>query len=382
MKQEKAIARMMCVVSLLSLILFGCFASARAQTTVFTYQGCLTDSSMAANGTYEMKFALYGSPDGSDQIGATIENSNVTVTNGVFTVGLDFGATAFDGSPRFLKITVKKPGDADFTNLTPRQPVNSTPYSIRALSAATAVTSTNALSVGGTPSAQIIREGDVRLTNTRYPNAGSSNYVQNRTTQQGSTNFNIDGTGAANIFDAGTQFNIGGNRVLSVGGAENIFVGRNAGAVTTGRNDGSDNVRIFGLGAAGSTPLCRNADNEISNCSSSLRYKTSITAFGFGLNLIKRLRPISFDWKDDGMKDVGFGAEDVEAINPLFVNYNRKGEVEGVKYDRFSVLFVNALQEQQTQIEAQQKQINEQKLLIDGLKKLVCSQNPEAHLCQ
>jgi len=27
-------------------------------------------------------------------------------------------------------------------------------------------------------------------------------------------------------------------------------------------------VRIFGLGATGSTPLCRNANNEISTCSS------------------------------------------------------------------------------------------------------------------
>ncbi len=53
---------------------------------------------------------------------------------------------------------------------------------------------------------------------------------------------------------------------------------------------------------------------------------------------------ISFDWKDGGMKDVGFGAEDIAKIDSLLVNYNDKGQVEGVKYDRISVAFVNAFQ--------------------------------------
>lgn len=51
------------------------------------------------------------------------------------------------------------------------------------------------------------------------------------------------------------------------------------------------------------------------------------------------------------MLDVGFGAEDVAKINPLFVTYNDKGEIEGVKYDRLSVVFVNGFKEQQAQIE-------------------------------
>lgn len=75
------------------------------------------------------------------------------------------------------------------------------------------------------------------------------------------------------------------------------------------------------------------------------------------------------------MRDVGFGAEDVARIDPLFVSYNSKGEVEGVKYDRLSVLFVNAFREQQAQIEAQQKQ-------IDELRRIVCAQNPSAEVCK
>ena len=113
-------------------------------------------------------------------------------------------------------------------------------------------------------------------------------------------------------------------------------------------------------------------------CSSSLRYKTNIAPFGSGLNLVKQLSPITFDWKQSGKKDFGLGAEDVEKIDPLLVNYNDKGEVEGVKYERIGVVLINAVKEQQQQIEQQQKQMDEQQRQIDTLKKLLCGLKPKA----
>ncbi|HLM60668.1 MAG TPA: tail fiber domain-containing protein, partial [Pyrinomonadaceae bacterium] len=92
------------------------------------------------------------------------------------------------------------------------------------------------------------------------------------------------------------------------------------------------------------------------------------------LDLIKRLRPISYEWKEGGGADVGFGAEDVAKINQLFTVFGKDGQVEGVKYDRFSVLFVNAFKEQQLQIEAQARQINE-------LKQIICALKPDAGVC-
>lgn len=134
-------------------------------------------------------------------------------------------------------------------------------------------------------------------------------------------------------------------------------------------------VAIITPGAAGTTALCRNNSNEISLCSSSLRYKTNIGQFSPGLSFINKLQPISFDWKDGGMKDVGFGAEDVAKIDPRFVTYNGQGEIEGVKYDRVGVVLVNAVNEQQMIIEAQQRQ-------IDELKLVVCQISPTAKVCQ
>ena len=44
-------------------------------------------------------------------------------------------------------------------------------------------------------------------------------------------------------------------------------------------------------------------------------------------------------------------------IEPLLVTHNDKGEIEGVKYDRVAVVLINAVKEQQAQIEQQRSQI-------------------------
>jgi hypothetical protein len=53
----------------------------------------------------------------------------------------------------------------------------------------------------------------------------------------------------------------------------------------------------------------------------------------------------------------GFGAEDVQTVEPLLVTYNQQEQIEGVKYDRLTVVLVNAIKEQQLQLAAQQTQM-------------------------
>lgn len=48
---------------------------------------------------------------------------------------------------------------------------------------------------------------------------------------------------------------------------------------------------------------------------------------------------------------IDLGAEDVAQVAPSFVFTNCKGEVEGVKYERLNLLLINAVKEQQAQIE-------------------------------
>src|SRR6185369_2180080 len=119
----------------------------------------------------------------------------------------------------------------------------------------------------------------------------------------------------------------------------------------------------------GTTQLCRNPTTFlISGCSSSLRYKTDLHPFIGGLDLVNRLHPITFRWKADQTLDLGFGAEDVAAVEPLLVTHNEKGEVEGVKYDRLSAVFINAFKEQQAQIERQQAEAKSQQNQIASLR--------------
>jgi hypothetical protein len=146
--------------------------------------------------------------------------------------------------------------------------------------------------------------------------------------------------------------------------------------IVLGRNNDTVNVAnllsVNTLGAAGGSQLCRNVSNFISNCSSSLRYKTAVSPFLGGLEIINRLRPIAFTWKQGGARDIGLGAEEVEKVEPLLTFRNDNGEIEGVKYNQLSTIFINAFKEQQAQIEQQKNQLKQQHNQIESLRKLVC----------
>lgn len=110
MKSIPSIARRSMTALFASLLLmFALSTTLRAQTTTFTYQGHLTDSTMAANGTYDFQFALYVSATVETQTGVTNSVSAINVAGGVFTVQLNFGATTFQGADRYLEIRVNRP---------------------------------------------------------------------------------------------------------------------------------------------------------------------------------------------------------------------------------------------------------------------------------
>jgi Chaperone of endosialidase len=112
-------------------------------------------------------------------------------------------------------------------------------------------------------------------------------------------------------------------------------------------------------GSAGGTSLCHNASNEIATCSSSLRYKTAVAPFLDGLSIIRRLRPITFTWKQDGQRDLGLGAEEVADVAPLLTFRNQQGQIEGVKYNQLSAVLINAIKEQQREIEQLREQLRQ-----------------------
>lgn len=179
--------------------------------------------------------------------------------------------------------------------------------------------------------------------------------------------------GNAIDFFTNTSANAGDSSAPGTG--NQLVMSLNGGKVGIGNTDTPQDtldvngiIRVSTLGAAGATSLCRNASNQISTCSSSLRYKTDLHSFIGGLSVVNRLHPITFRWKTDQTLDVGLGAEDVAAVEPLLVTHNTSGQVEGVKYDRLSAVFVNAFKEQQAQIERQQAETKQQQDQIAALR--------------
>ena len=96
-------------------------------TTAFTYQGQLNDDGTNVNGTNILVFALYDAASDGTQIGSANTNNLVLVTNGFYTVTLDFGTGAFNGSARWLETTFA--GEI----LTPRELITTVPYALYAM---------------------------------------------------------------------------------------------------------------------------------------------------------------------------------------------------------------------------------------------------------
>jgi hypothetical protein len=196
---------------------------------------------------------------------------------------------------------------------------------------------------------------------------------------------NVDGTNNTVIGSGADLAN--GNLVFATAIGSGAVVSSSE-TIALGRSDGSDTVDVPGklqidtLATAGSTQLCLNSANRVGNCSSSLRYKTAVQPFRAGLEILSQLRPITFKWKTDGRSDVGLGAEDVAAIEPLLITRNSDGQIEGVKYDRLNVVLINAVKQQQEQIEQQQTQLKQQQSVIDSLKKVICSDHRDAAVCK
>ena len=124
-------------------------------------------------------------------------------------------------------------------------------------------------------------------------------------------------------------------------------------------------ISFGSTGTAGGTALCRNAALLIAFCSSSLRYKTGVEPYLGGLDIAKRLMPITFEWKGGGRRDVGFAAEEVAKIEPLLVFDNGDGVLEGVNYGHITTVLVNSIKEQQGQIEALQQLAESQQAALD-----------------
>lgn len=100
--------------------------------TAFTYQGRLTDAGgEPVNDLCAFTFELYDTASGGSPLGRV--NTSANVTDGRFTVQLDFGTGAFDGDARYLDVVVDC-GDGEH-QFDQRQALTPAPYALYAAGA-------------------------------------------------------------------------------------------------------------------------------------------------------------------------------------------------------------------------------------------------------
>jgi hypothetical protein len=104
--------------------------------------------------------------------------------------------------------------------------------------------------------------------------------------------------------------------------------------------------------------------------SSDIRFKKNIRTVENALDKVKSLRGVYFNWNKDAFPDRNFGAQDelgfiaqeVEKVVPEIVTKeNTKDEYRSVKYDKLVALLVEAIKEQQKQIDSLKIEISKKK---------------------
>jgi len=242
-------------------------AAVTAQTSAFTYQGKLNVAGVPANGQFDMTFALYDTDVATTPVASNIIVENVQVTSGIFSVELSFDFGPFTSvAGNWLEVRIR-PGNETgaYTPLTPRQRINSSPYAMQsafsvfsrfsdeATNANNASNAANADAVGGTPADQIIKEGDLRLTNSREPLPNSPSYIQTSPSSPQSGGFDVLGNGKI-----GSSLTVQGltqlNSNVNVGGT---ISGNGAGITNlNGANIANNSINASAL-AADSFPAAR-----------------------------------------------------------------------------------------------------------------------------
>jgi lysophospholipase L1-like esterase len=131
-------------------------SSAHAQGSAFSYQGWLNDGNSPATGIYDVAFTLFSTATNGSAVAGPVTNTATAVSNGLFTVSVDFGTGVFTGGSNWLEIAVATNGSGNFITLIPRQPVNAVPYALYANTASNLTGNVSATNITGVlPIAQL-----------------------------------------------------------------------------------------------------------------------------------------------------------------------------------------------------------------------------------
>jgi len=155
-----------------------------------------------------------------------------------------------------------------------------------------------------------------------------------------------DGATAAASYGMGIKSD---TMVFNSGGGAFSF--DDGGTVTRMLIDTSGNVTIGGSVTAGS--FLYSSDRTL---------KKDVQTIADPLSKVSQLRGVTFTWKNDGRKDVGLIAQEVEKVIPEAVQTNPETGLKSVEYGNLVGVLIEA-------VKAQQVEINALKAEVKSLKK-------------
>jgi hypothetical protein len=256
------------VIGLLGAVLF--FAAAlnlSAQGTAISYQGRLSDGGAPANTNYDFRFTVYSAPTNGTPVSLALTNFAVPVSNGLFSVILDFGPGVFNGTANgsndWMDIGVRAIGVTNFTGLWPRQPILPVPYALFATSASNLLGSLQATQILGKISSSLISGSYSNSVN--FLN-GTNSFTGAFTGNGGGlTNLNASSLATGTLADALLPPDVallGQNQVFT---GSNSFTGPGtySGVNTFNNNANSFNGNFYGNGLVGWGTVSGPATNAV-----------------------------------------------------------------------------------------------------------------------
>lgn len=129
---------------------------------------------------------------------------------------------------------------------------------------------------------------------------------------------------------------------------------RNLGTGGTDWYNSTAGTRIMFLDNSGNVTFAGNV-----TANSDIRLKTNIKQLTNGLEIVRKLRGVSFDWIESGEHSIGVIAQEVEAILPevVLTTQERKPgatesrEIKSVDYSKIVSVLIEAVKEQQSEID-------------------------------
>ena len=93
------------------------------------------------------------------------------------------------------------------------------------------------------------------------------------------------------------------------------------------------------------------------NSLSDISFKDNIQTVIRSVDIVKQLNGVSYNWKDNGKKSYGVIAQEIEKILPDLIDTSENG-TKSVNYNGIIAFLINAIKEQQTQIDDINKKLN------------------------